>query len=77
MISDDLYEKLEIVARENGLNNIEELIKKLIDVWQSEIDELSYRRENVKRIDNLRELIFARYGIMSDSVELICADRGR
>jgi len=68
MISDSLYERLEAIAREYGLSNIEEFIEQLIDVWEARVDELRHRREAVQRIDTLREHIFAEYGSMSDSL---------
>ncbi len=39
--------------------------------------DLSHRQEVVQRIDALRERLFAKYGEMSDSVELIREDRTR
>lgn len=38
---------------------------------------LSQRREAVGRIDALREQLFAKYGEMPDSVELLREDRAR
>lgn len=76
-ISDTLYARLEAAARVRGLSNIEELIEHLIELWQSRTDELRRRQEVVHRIDALRERLFITYGEMTDSVELIRADRAR
>jgi len=75
-ISDALYMQLETAARERGLSN-EELIRQLIQMWQSKVDERRHRQEVVQRIDALRERLFATYGEMADSVELIRTDRAR
>lgn len=72
-ISDDLYERLEHVARQKGLNNIEQLLES----WQLAEDRLDKRRETVDKIDALRRRLFHTYGQMPDSVELIREDRGR
>jgi hypothetical protein len=76
IVSDTLYERLETTARARGLN-IEELIQQLIEAWQSRADELRRRQEAARRIDTLRERLYATYGEMTDSVELIRADRAR
>jgi hypothetical protein len=55
------------------LNNIERLLE---EREQSESD-LNERQRVVKRIDDLRERLFAKYGEMPDSVELLRADRNR
>jgi antitoxin component of RelBE/YafQ-DinJ toxin-antitoxin module len=75
-ISDALYMQVETTARERGLSN-EELIRQLIQMWQSKVDERRHRQEVVQRIDALRERLFAAYGEMADSVELIRTDRAR
>ncbi|MFQ6115589.1 MAG: ribbon-helix-helix protein, CopG family [bacterium] len=77
IISDTLYARLEATARARGLSSIEELIEQLIEMWQSGVDELRRRQEVVGRIDALRKRLFATYGEMMDSVELIRADRER
>jgi hypothetical protein len=76
IVSDKLYNRLETTARARGLD-IEELIQQLIETWQSRADELRRRQEAVRRIDALRERLYATYGEMTDSVELIRADRAR
>lgn len=76
-ISDKLYTRLEAAARERGLASIEELIEQLIEMWQAKIDELRRRQDVVCRIDVLRERLFATYGEMTDSIELVRADRER
>jgi ribbon-helix-helix CopG family protein len=72
-LPDELYERLESLARSRGLGSIEELLEQ----WQSDADELEQRRETVRRIDALREELFARYGEMPDSTPLIREDRDR
>lgn len=76
-ISDTLYVQLESTARARGLKNIEELIQQLVEIWQSRADELRHRQEIVQRIQALRTHLFAKYGQMADSIELIRADRER
>jgi hypothetical protein len=72
-ISDDLYERLEHVARQKGLSNIEQLLES----WQLAEDRLHKRREAVDKIDALRNRLFYTYGQMPDSADLIREDRGR
>lgn len=72
-ISDVLYIQLETTARMRGLSNIEQLL----ELWQSKENELHQRQETVRRIDALRERIFATYGEMPDSAALIRQDRER
>jgi hypothetical protein len=72
-ISDELYAQLEIMTRKRGLKSIEQLLEE----WQTNEDELLQRRSVVNQIDELRESLFAKYGEMSDSVELIREDRVR
>jgi len=77
VISDTLYTQLQTTARARGLDSIEELLRQLVEMWQSRVSELRRRQEVVHRIDALRERLFAKYGEMTDSVELIRADRER
>jgi hypothetical protein len=72
-ISDELYARLEAQARARGLNNIEGLLE---EREQTESD-LNERQRVVKRIDDLRERLFIKYGELSDNVELLRADRNR
>ena len=72
-ISDELYARLESEARDRGLKSVEELLDRL----QSLETDLVHRKENVRQIDLLRERLFARYGQMPDSVELLREDRER
>lgn len=72
-ISDELYARLEAEARARGLSNIERLLE---ERQQSKYD-LNDRQRVVKRIDDLRERLFIKYGEMPDSVELLRADRNR
>lgn len=76
-ISDTLYAQLESTAREHGLRNIEELIQQLIEMWKARAAELGHRQEIAQRVQALRLHLFAKYGQMADSVELIRADRER
>lgn len=72
-IPDELYERLEIKARERGLPSVESLL----DEVGHEDAEPNHRGESVVRIDNLRERLFIKYGEMPDSVELVREDRAR
>ncbi|MDT7542079.1 MAG: hypothetical protein QOE33_1983 [Acidobacteriota bacterium] len=66
-IPDELYERLEVEARARGLRGVESLL----DSLARDEDNLSQRKEAVRRIDTLREQLFAKYGEMPDSVELV------
>lgn len=70
-VSDDVYEQLERLAKAQGAGNVEALLARL---WQ---DELRRRREVGRRIDALRERLFAKYGYLGDSTEMIREDRER
>lgn len=70
VLSDTLYAQLDAVARARGLSSVEELIRQ----W---VNELYRRQETVRRIDLLRERLYAKYGEMSDSADLVRADRER
>ena len=72
-ISDDLYVQLEATVQMRGLSSIEQLLEE----WQSQEAGLLRRQEAVRKIDALRERLFAMYGEMPDSVELIREDRAR
>ena len=72
-ISDDLYARLETAARQRGLPKVEDLL----EAWQASEAERSQRAQAVERIDALRTRLFATYGEMPDSVELIREDRAR
>lgn len=72
-ISDDLYERLEYVARQKGLYNIEQLLES----WQTAEDNLHKRQETVNEIDALRNHLYHKHGQMPDSVTLIREDRAR
>jgi hypothetical protein len=72
-IPDELYERLEAEARARGLESVE----RLLDEFARNGIDLDRRREAVERIDSLRESIFAKYGEMPDSVELLREDRAR
>jgi hypothetical protein len=72
-IPDELYERLEAEARARGLKGVENLL----DSLARDEDSLSQRKEAVRRINALREQLFAKYGEMPDSVELLREDRAR
>ena len=73
MVSDALYSQLQATAHMRGLASVEQLL----EVWQAHEDELQQRRETVRRIDALRERLYAAYGEMPDSVALVREDRSR
>jgi hypothetical protein len=70
-VPDEVYEQLEKLADTHGAANVECLLAQLWD------DELRRRREVGRRIDELRQRIFDKYGYLGDSVELIREDRER
>jgi hypothetical protein len=72
-ISDALYARLESSAHVRGLASIEQLL----EAWQAREDELFRRRDVVRRIDALRERLFATYGELPDSVAFLREDRAR
>ena len=78
IISDNLYQQLELSARQNGVpvesfaeNMLEDGLSK---AWEAE---LSRRREVVDRILTFQKKMGEKYGVMEDSVELIREDRDR
>jgi len=77
IISDTLYSQLQTTTRTRGLDSIEELLRQLVEMWQSRVGDLRHRQEVGHRIDVLRERLYTKYGEMSDSVELIRVDRER
>ncbi|MEO6458431.1 MAG: antitoxin [Chloroflexia bacterium] len=70
--SEETYTQLQETARRLGFDNIEQLVKQ----WLWEV-ELRRRQELGRKIDKHREEMLARYGVMSDSTELIRQDRER
>lgn len=70
-VSDELYQELEAIARHHGLSSIEQLIKQ----WMLRENELDQRWAVVRDIDRIRQQLFAKYGEMPDSVDLIRDDR--
>ena len=72
-ISDTLYTRLEQAARERGFASIEQLL----ETWQAFDVERQQRQQIVQQIDQVREQMFATYGEMLDSVELLREDRAR
>ena len=72
-ISDELYAKLNAEAQTRGLNSVEQLLEQ----WQATETNSLRRKEAVHEIDELRNRLFAKYGEMADSVELLREDRAR
>jgi predicted CopG family antitoxin len=72
-ISDDLYARLEAEAHARGLNSVERLLEERL---RSRFN-LTDRQNVVRKIDDLRERLFVKYGEMPDSVELLREDRNR
>jgi predicted CopG family antitoxin len=72
-ISDDLYARLEAEAQARGLNSVE----RLLEEWRRTEADLNQRQAVVLKIDGLRGRLFAKYGEMPDSVELVREDRAR
>ena len=80
-LPDRVYERLEAVARDRGLESVEQLLDQwpLHSVEPSPLseEELRQRQELVDEIDAIREDALAACGVMPDSVELIREDRER
>jgi hypothetical protein len=72
-ISDELHARLEAAARKRGLDSVE----RLLEVWQTNEDDLSQRVQSTQQIDVLRSRLFSVYGEMPDSTTLIREDRAR
>lgn len=72
MISQALYERLSAESQLRGFS-----IEQLLEEWERRDSEIRQRQEVGKRIDALRERIFAQYGEMPDSTELLREDRAR
>lgn len=71
-VSDNIYNWLAEEAASRGLDSLEGVLE------QIQHEERVRRREEVaRRIDEHREQLYARYGIMGDSVELVREDRER
>lgn len=73
VISDELYAHLSASAHQRGFASVEELLEE----WQSYGENGHERRAAVQAIDALRTRLFATYGEMPDSTELIREDRAR
>jgi len=71
-ISDALYARLKAKAQIQGLS-----VEQLLEKWERQENERVSRQQTVQQIDELRERLFAKYGKMTDSAELLRADRGR
>jgi hypothetical protein len=75
-ISENLYSRLQTGAQLRGLS-IEQLIEQVVEEWERRESEIRRRHEVVREINELRESLFAKYGEMPDSTELIREDRER
>lgn len=71
-LSDELYQQLQVEAQNRGLGSVEQL---LAEIGTEELRQ--ERKEEIRRIDSLRERLRARYGELPDSTELLRADRSR
>ena len=69
---DETYAQLEDMARTLGFDNVRRLIEQWL--WEAE---LRRRQELGRKIDEHREEMFKKYGLMKDSTELIRQDRER
>ncbi len=69
-ISDELYARLKAEARARGLASIE----RLLEEWERNEAGISQRADVVRRIDELRENLFAKYGQLPDSTESVRED---
>ena len=79
-MSDELFAELVESVREGGAimrGEKEPSRKFVVEAPNVESDEIRYRQQVVRRVDELRERLFATYGEMTDSVELIRDDRAR
>jgi hypothetical protein len=72
IISEDLYNRITADAALQGVS-----IEQLLDEWERRESELQQRRRLGREIDELREKIFAKHGVMPDSTELLREDRAR
>jgi len=72
-ISEELYQKLQISAQENGFSSIE----KLLEDWQKRERALNHRQLLVQRIVALRTRIQNASNVFPDSVALLREDRAR
>ena len=72
-ISDELYSRLEAEARRKGLESVE----RFLETNFSTVDEEAKREEWFRKVDELREHLYQKYGKMPDSVDLIREDRER
>jgi hypothetical protein len=73
IVSDNLYQRLQIEAQRRGLNRVEDLL----ELWTPAADSDHQRRETVREIRAFRERIHTKYGEATDSVDLLRADRMR
>jgi|GEM_PF-511788 hypothetical protein len=76
-ISDTLYKQLETTAQNSGFTSLEDFLAELVRLWETRAEELRRRHQVVTQIDELRTRLWRKYGVMSDSVDLIREDRTR
>lgn len=72
IISQALYERIAARSEVSGLS-----IEQLLEQWERRDAEISQRKEVGKSIDALRNRLFAQYGVMPDSTDLLREDRAR
>ncbi len=77
-VSDETFQRLSKSAKARGKGNVEQLLEE----WPNEPEldwneELARRKALGERMRELRERIYDKYGLMSDSTELIRQDRER
>jgi hypothetical protein len=72
-ISDSLFARLSVAARQGGFHDIADLL----EAWQADEGKRHDRHQVIGEIDRLRQRLEARYGEMPDSVDLISQDRAR
>ena len=70
IISGEVFDRLEAEARAQGFDSIEQLLEQR-KASEAEVS----RGQIVRRIDDLRDRLFAKYGQMPDSIELLREDR--
>ncbi len=72
-ISENLYNRLQVTAIENGLPSIEQLL----EYWQKREATLKQRQIIVRQIVSIRERLQREFNQFPDSVTLLQEDRSR
>lgn len=81
-VSDETYKSLERQARKREIESVERLLEELTAQFENEETaeqekELKRRREVGREIKIFRKKMREKYGVMSDSAELLREDRMR